>query len=182
MPLRGPILAIGVAAMASVAASAPHSGGPARLPSSAPAWSEVKWPFLMDQWGKGRAFQCKGGDCGSELNLYVRSKIGFCNCTTGVADDAELDRVGDVELISQRFAPRGDGEPIAVGWMKGRSRAYAVADGRSALALAFNDRCDVVVATVAGGGALPAGAERAAIAFLNSQPGCAGSKSPSDCR
>jgi hypothetical protein len=145
-----------------MAASAPQ-GGEA-------AWTEVKWPFLMDQWGKGRAFQCTGGDCGSELNLYVRPKIGFCNCTTGVADDAELDRVGDVELISQRFAPRGDGQPIAVGWMKGRSRTYAVADRRSALALAFNDRCDVVVATVAGGGELPAGAERAAIDFLNSQP------------
>jgi hypothetical protein len=162
MPLRGPILAIGVAVVASMAASAPQ-GGEA-------AWTEVKWPFLMDQWGKGRAFQCTGGDCGSELNLYVRPKIGFCNCTTGVADDAELDRVGDVELISQRFAPRGDGQPIAVGWMKGRSRTYAVADRRSALALAFNDRCDVVVATVAGGGELPAGAERAAIDFLNSQP------------
>jgi hypothetical protein len=170
MPLRGPILAIGVAAMATVAASAPHSGQPARSGTSAPAWAEVTWPFLMDQWGKGRAFQCKGGDCGGELNLYVRPKIGFCNCTTGVSDDAELDRVGDVELIGQRFTPRGDGQPIAVGWMKGRSRAYSVADRRSALALAFNDRCDVVVATVAGGGELPAGAERAAIDFLNSQP------------
>jgi len=168
MPLRGPILAIAVAAMASVAAMAPHSG--ARSGASSPAWTEITWPFLMDQWGKGRAFQCRGGDCGGELNLYVRPKIGFCNCTTGVADDAELDRVGDVELISQRFTPRGDGQPIAVGWMKGRSRTYAVADRRSALALAFNDRCDVVVATVAGGAELPAGAERAAIDFLNSQP------------
>ncbi len=41
---------------------------------------------------------------------------------------------------------------IAVGWMKGRSRPYQVemryGAPRAALAIAFNDKCDVVVATV----------------------------------
>ena len=38
-------------------------------------------------------------DCGTAVTLYVRAKIGFCNCTTGVADDPELERIGDFELL-----------------------------------------------------------------------------------
>src|SRR5215831_8885475 len=62
-------------------------------------WTEDAWPFPIDQWGQGWAFQCKAADCGADVNLYLRPKIGFCNCQTGVADDAELDRVGDVDLF-----------------------------------------------------------------------------------
>lgn len=173
MSLKGPMLAVAVAAVASVAASAPRGGkdpGLASQPSSNPVWREVKWPFLMDQWGRGRAFQCAAADCGAELNVYVRPKIGFCNCTTGVADDAELDRVGDVDLLGPRFAPLGEGRAIAVAWMKGRSRAYAVDARGTALAIAFNDRCDVVVATVVGKSELPPAAEPIAVEFLNTQP------------
>jgi hypothetical protein len=134
-------------------------------------WNEVKWPFPLDQWGTGRAFQCRAGDCGGEINLYLRAKLGFCNCTTGVADDAELDRVGDLELLSTAFDGLSDGRAISVGWMKGRSRPYQVtipyAASRTALAIAFNDKCDVVVATVvADRKRLPA-AEHAALEFLN---------------
>jgi hypothetical protein len=32
-----------------------------------------EWPFLIDQWGEGKAFQCKAADCGAELNLYIRA-------------------------------------------------------------------------------------------------------------
>jgi hypothetical protein len=173
MPLKGPMLALVVAAVASVAASAPNDGnepGLSSRPSTNPVWREVKWPFLVDQWGTGRAFQCAAADCGTELHVYVRPKIGFCNCTTGVADDAELDRFCDVDLVGQHFAPLGDGRPIAIGWMKGRSRAYSVEARRTALALAFNDKCDVVVATVVGNGQLPPAAEPIAVGFLNTQP------------
>jgi hypothetical protein len=52
-----------------------------------PAWSEVAWPFPVDQWGKGKAYRCKAADCGTEVNVYIRAKIGFCNCATGVSDD-----------------------------------------------------------------------------------------------
>jgi hypothetical protein len=138
--------------------------------SASAAWAEVKWPFPLDQWGLGRAFQCRAADCGVEIKLYLRAKLGFCNCTTGVSDDAELDRVGDLELLSDKFEGLGNGRPIAVAWMKGRSRPYKVAipyaAPKTALAIAFNDKCDVVVATVLS--EQTAAAEGAALSFLNS--------------
>ncbi len=138
--------------------------------SSAAAWSEVKWPFPIDQWGTGRAFRCAPAECGVAVEVYLRPKLGFCNCATGVSDDAELDRVGDLELLSDKFEGLGEGRPVAVAWMQGRSRPYRVAipygSPRTALAIAFNDKCDVIVATVLADQVVAA--ERAALAFLNS--------------
>ena len=141
---------------------------------SAPAgtvWAETKWPFPIDQWGTGRAYTCKAADCGSEVTLYLRAKLGFCNCTTGVADDEELERVSDLEFAGTQRATLGDGRPIAVHWMKGRSRSYAVRDravaAKSALAIAFNDRCDAIVATALVAGDRPDAQERAVLGFLN---------------
>ena len=57
-----------------------------------PKFTEVKWPFAMDEWGLGHAWRCGPENCGVEVNVFVRAKIGFCNCATGVSDDAELDR------------------------------------------------------------------------------------------
>ena len=135
-------------------------------------WTEVKWPFPLDQWGTGKAFQCRAADCGTEINVYLRAKLGFCNCATGVSDDDELDRVGDLELYSDKFKGLSEGRFITVGWMKGRSRPYQVemrhGASRTALAIAFNDKCDVVVATVAAERAQLAAADRAALDFLNS--------------
>jgi hypothetical protein len=168
MPLKGSLLALGLAALASMGASVPYATG-LRNANAAPAWTETAWPFLIDQWGKGRAFRCSAADCGVELNLYLRPKIGFCNCTTGVSDDAELDRVGDVELIGEKFAPLRDGRPVMVGHMQGRSRLYMVEvqPRRTALALAYNDKCDVVVATIVSDHGLPENAEPMALAFLS---------------
>jgi len=135
------------------------------------AFSEVKWPFLMDQWGLGRAFHCDAKNCGVAVDVYVRAKIGFCNCTSGVSDDDELDRVGDVELVGEQYKPSNAGHPIAVAWMKGRSRPYDVT-GRAAgttLALAFNDKCDVIVATAVVPNGSAARIEPAVLAFLNSE-------------
>jgi len=137
-----------------------------------PMWGEVEWPFLLDQWGRGRAFRCRAGDCGVEINLYIRPKLGFCNCSTGVADDQELDRVGDIDLLGPQFEPLADGHPVTVGWMTGRSRPYKVdnpAARGQALAIGVNDKCDVVVATVAVYHDLDARIEDAALAFLNSE-------------
>src|SRR4051812_48767375 len=52
-----------------------------------PVWSEAPWPFPIDEWGQGKAFACTAADCGVETDLYIRAKIGFCNCATGVSDD-----------------------------------------------------------------------------------------------
>ena len=30
--------------------------------TTVPAWTEVAWPFPVDQWGKGKAFRCKAAD------------------------------------------------------------------------------------------------------------------------
>ena len=133
-----------------------------------PVWSETTWPFPIDQWGQGWAYQCKAADCGTDVDLYLRPKLGFCNCQTGVADDEELDRVGDVDIVGREASALGPGRPITVHGMKGRSRGYAVSApaAKSVLSLAFNNRCDVVVATVVAGEE-PAAQEQAVLEFLN---------------
>ncbi len=137
-----------------------------------PAWIEVQWPFPLDQWGKGKAFRCKSADCGVEVTVYVRAKIGFCNCATGVSDDEELDRISDYDLIGNKLAALGPGRPIAVAWMKGRSRAFMLSGqpaGKSALSVGFNDRCDAIVATAVLGHDQPGSMEPAVLEFLNSK-------------
>jgi hypothetical protein len=136
-----------------------------------PAWTEFKWPFPVDQWGIGRAFVCKPADCGVEVNVYLRPKIGFCKCATGVDDDDELERVGDHALIGGNAVPLGAGRPIEVASMKGRSRSYGVTDptqGR-VLSIGFNDRCDVIVALATIGAGEPEVLEPAVLAFLNGE-------------
>lgn len=137
-----------------------------------PVWTEIQWPFRMDEWGRGKAFRCKADDCGVEVNLYVRAKIGFCNCKTGVADDEELERLTDFNLVGAQMKAADAGKPITVAWMNGRSRPYAVSgtnpSARSALSVAFNDRCDAIVATAVLGHDRPATIEPGVIAFLNS--------------
>ena len=165
------VVALGVAGVLAGGAMPLGAGQqPTEVGKPAPAaWSEFKWPFPLDQWGVGRAFRCKAADCGANIDLYLRAKLGFCNCATGVSDDAELDRVGDLELLSSKFNGLRDGRPVTVGSMKGRSRPYQVAipygSPRTALAIAFNDKCDVVVATVVADDI--AAAERSALGFLN---------------
>jgi hypothetical protein len=145
---------------------------PGHAAAAAPVWSETAWPFPIDQFGKGKAFRCQSSDCGSEVNLYIRAKIGFCNCTTGVADDAELDRISDFALFEPKLAALRPGQPIAVAWMKGRSRAFSItgaAPARSLLSVGFNDRCDAIVATAVLGHDRPGTIEAAVLAFLNSR-------------
>ena len=137
-----------------------------------PLWTEVQWPFQMDQWGAGKAFRCEPADCGTEVKIYLRAKLGSCNCTTGVADDAELDRMSDLDLVGSEVSPLGPGRPIAVAWMKGRSRAYMLTarnpPGKTAISVAFNDRCDMIVATVVLPHDRPATIEPGVMEFLNS--------------
>ena len=99
----------------------------------------------------------------------MRPKIGFCNCDTGVADDDEVDRVADLDLISERFVPLAAGEAVRIADMPGRSRSYdlQMSDGtrHAAIGIAVARRCDVLVAVAQGAGAAPE-VERAALNFL----------------
>ena len=110
----------------------------------------------------------------SRSSLYLRPKIGFCNCDTGVADEAELDRVGDLELFSPKFFGLTHGDDIKVGWMRGLSRIYQVDipydKPRPIMAMAFNQNCDVMVATVVAPLDHCPSAERHVLAFLNGEP------------
>jgi hypothetical protein len=138
-----------------------------------PAWTEVQWPFPMDQWGKGKAYRCGAANCGTEVTVYIRAKIGFCNCATGVSDDEELDRISDFDLLGNKLSARGPGREIAVAWMKGRSRAFTVGGapqpGTAALSIGFNDHCDAIVATAVLGHDGPAAMEPVVLEFLNSK-------------
>jgi hypothetical protein len=143
-------------------------------PSPAPIstqWRELAWPFPRDGWPAGRAFRCEGGGCdGAEL--YIRAKRGFCNCDSGVADDDEVDRVADIDLITPRFTATAPGEAVHVGEMHGRARRYdlAIYDGAShaAVGVAISRRCDLFVAAAQGRGDANA-MQRAALAFLETR-------------
>src|SRR5262245_33932403 len=117
-------LGAAVAALALIASN--PDDGVSALNGRRPVWTEVQWPFPTDQWGRGKAFQCEPADCGSRANLYLRAKIGFCDCTSGVASDDDLDRMSDFDLVGGEVSPLGAGRPITIGWMKGRARAYAL--------------------------------------------------------
>jgi hypothetical protein len=177
MRLTSKFVAISVATALLCAAAAVwilRSGEPARATAATgevrPVWAETDWPFGADPWGKGKAFRCKAADCGGEVQLYVRAKLGFCNCATGVADDGDLEQMGDLALIG-KATPIGAGRAIVVGPMRGRSRAYRVEGNRkAALSLAFNQRCDMVAATALVGPGATGSLETAVLAFLNSDP------------
>jgi hypothetical protein len=142
--------------------------------SPRPLWLETKWPFAFDAWPAGRAFRCAAAACGAEASVYVRPKIGFCNCSLGVADDDEIDRVGDLVLVSERYRPVGEGRPVAIGSMPGRARAFAIEQPsqrvRYALGVAVSKRCDALVATLVSDRPISAPLERAAFELLNREP------------
>jgi hypothetical protein len=166
---RAATIALAVAALGASGVGAYHLVPP---PAQASAhWRELAWPFPRDGWPAGRAFRCEGGDCDG-ADLYVRAKRGFCNCDSGVADDDEVDRVADIDLITPRFTATAPGEVVRVGEMHGRARRYdlAIYDGAShaAVGVAVSRRCDLFVAAAQGHGE-SAAMQRAALAFLETQ-------------
>ena len=99
----------------------------------------------------------------------MRPKIGFCNCDSGVADDDEVDRVADLDLMSERFVPLAPGGVVEVADMHGRLRSYdlRMQDGsrHTAVGIAVSKHCDLLVAVAKGSGEAP-GVQRAALEFL----------------
>ena len=125
-----------------------------RQPGVDEGWREIAWPFGRDAWPPGRAFRCLSSTCGGvDAEIYLRPKAGFCaNCETGVTDDTEVDRVTDLDLISERFSPSETGEQVRLGDLPGRMRHYKLhmpgGGDRMATALAVSRQCDLVVAVV----------------------------------
>jgi hypothetical protein len=173
MPVRRSIAYAALAsalAVASAGASWIAERGHTQL-KLAPVWSEIAWPFPMDEWGTGKAYRCAAADCGHNVEVYLRGKLGFCNCTTGVADNAELDRLSDFSLLGGRARPIEDGRPVRVAWMKGRSRAFALPrllSRKAMMSIAFSNECDALVATAVFEQDALASAGPQVLAFLNS--------------
>src|ERR1700686_714275 len=163
--MRSVLLIVFAAAICAL----PGGAGDQHARSEIEGWQEIAWPFPRDGWPAGRAFRCATESCGGETEVYVRPKIGFCNCNSGVADDDEVDRVTDLDLMSERFVPLEAAKVIRIADMPGRIRAYdlSMADGsrHAAVGIAVSHRCDLLVAVAQGEGPA-AGVERAALALL----------------
>ncbi|WP_439370993.1 hypothetical protein [Bradyrhizobium sp. DASA03120] len=154
--------AIALGAVAGVHADGTERGG---------RWQEIAWPFPRDGWPAGRAFRCTAGGCDGD-ELYVRAKRGFCNCDIGIADDEEVDRVTDIDLISPRFAPVAPGHAVGIAAMPGRIRHYELdmpgGARHAAAGLALSRRCDLLVAVAQGAGEANA-VQSAALELLETQ-------------
>ena len=116
-------------------------------------WREAKWPFARDAWPAGRAWACAATPCSGNELVISRVKLGFCNCETGVRDDAEVDYVSDMDLVSQNFEPLSDGQSINLFGLAGRVRLYRYPAGQNellAMGIALSRKCDVVAVSVMG--------------------------------
>jgi len=166
---RWPLIVSATVALGALSGAAAYQHAGPRHHERNGGWQEIAWPFPRDGWPAGKAFRCGAAACGGEVELYVRPKMGFCNCDRGVADDDEVDRVADLDLLSERFAPIAPGDVARIADMPGRIRAYdlKMSSGlrQTAIGVAVSRRCDLLVAVVHGKGA-PLELQRAALDFL----------------
>jgi len=171
-PWRGRLFCLGLAAGALTLGAASISAQDPAKAGTQPLWAEERWPFPIDQWGTGQAFGCAAERCGRQLHLYLRAKIGFCRCATGVSDDDEIERVGDLELIGPDYQALASGHTVSAGIMTGRARLYAVArplqSALPVLTIALANKCDAIVATVITEPDAPSAVEARALDFLRS--------------
>jgi hypothetical protein len=172
-PMRA-LRAARIALAAVVLSAGLASSAPTREPavqSGPAAWREIRWPLPFDPWGTGRAFVCAAEACGQRVELYLRPKIGFCNCTTGITEDEEIARVSDVEAVGADFAALSPGHVVAIGTMRGRAQHFSIrarmSDRRYALGVVASYRCDVVTATLVGTEPIGPRAERMAFDLMN---------------
>ena len=165
------IIAAGIVALGALSGGAAYQRVAPGEDLKKAEWQEIAWPFPRDGWPAGKAFRCGAAHCGGEVEVYVRPKIGFCNCDVGVADDDEVDRVADLDLMSAHFAPLEAGRVVRIADMPGRIRSYelGMSDGsrRTAVGIAVSRRCDLMVAVAKGRGDAT-GVQRAALDFLGS--------------
>jgi hypothetical protein len=174
LDMRKAIISAAVICVAgSIILIAGHFGLFAKAPfgTSAHVWRETSWNFGRDGWPNGRAFECEESDCGAKLTVYARLKKGFCNCDTGVADDDEIDRVGDVDLLSRDFVALSAGEFRTIANTPGRIRQYRIGDQKAAgafvLSLASGKNCDAFVAMAVAREPVTLRSQEAVTRFLN---------------
>lgn len=163
-----------IGALAWLAGRAPSPAAAPALAAARPVWTGVAWPFPKDPWASGKAFRCRAEHCGTEVVVYLRAKVGLCGCVSAIDDDG-VERGADLDLLAKEWTAEGPGRAIDVRWMKGRSRTYALggagggAAPRSAVAVAFHERCDMIVATAAVADNHAVEQESAVIDFLNGE-------------
>ena len=139
-----------------------------------PVWHEARWTPPIDNWGTGMAFVCDNAGCPGGVKMYARTKVGFCNCFSGVADDGEIDRIGDVDLHGETFTPEAPGVATAIGALQGRKRVFRI-DNRftgttHVLSIVVATDCKAVVATLVSNNPITAAKEQAAVAVLGEKP------------
>jgi hypothetical protein len=95
------------------------------------AWRATAWPFLRDQWGDGIALSCPASRCGAETQLYLRTKVGFCDCFNHVEDDDDIDRLTDFDLIGgAQVMPLGPGRRRSLAAGPARLRSFRLEGSR----------------------------------------------------
>lgn len=154
-------LVVGLAGLAEIGKQRVALG-----PTDGAGWHPIAWPFPRDAWPPGRAWRRDTTD------VYVRPKLGFCgDCDTGVVTDEEVDRVIDIDLLDERFAPVQEGSRVRITDLFGRARLYRykLKNGaqRFAEGIAVAYKCDLVVAIIVGN-VTDEGTRKAAHRFLES--------------
>lgn len=139
-----------------------------------PVWRPAQWTPPIDNWGTGLAFVCDNAGCPGGATLLARIKVGFCNCFSGVADDDEIDRIGDVDLHGESYKPDEPGVAATIGPLSGRKRAFR-ASGRwfgtnHVLSIVVAADCKAVVATIVSGRPIGPAIEAAGLALLADKP------------
>ena len=157
-----PLLAAVVTLTTAAAISVRHD------PSPPATWTETSWSLPLDNWGQGRVWH------GPKATLYARTKTGFCNCFNGIADDNEIDLIGDVDLHGDQFTPIAPGETISLTGsltgMSGRKRAFQATAKwhgvKHVLSIVTAEDCKAVVVTIVSPQSITADIEAAAAALL----------------
>jgi hypothetical protein len=165
---------VAAAVCLSATAVAAHYGRGAATGETRPVWHEAQWTPPIDNWGTGMAFVCDNTGCPGGVKMYARTKVGFCNCYSGVANDDEIDRIGDVDLHGETYSPEAPGVVTAVGDLKGRKRVFRI-DNRfvgttHVLSIVVATDCKAVVATLVANHPISEAEETTAVAVLQDKP------------
>ena len=170
---RRAALLVAAVCLSATAVAAHYSLHPTDRPAS-PVWYDARWTPPIDNWGTGMAFACDNAGCPGGVKMYARTKVGFCNCYTGVDNDDEIDRIGDVDLHGETYTPDAPGVATAIGDLRGRKRVFRIENRFTGtthiLSIVVATDCKAVVATLVSGAPISAAEEQSAVAVLEAKP------------